>query len=114
MVSTILKNLVKTGLIFNGNEASQYFINSLIMYSALLFIYLMLFVRMEQDFSQSQIHFIIISRDSCGPTGSNITCVHLLTQAECKLKDSSIQPKYIYYKYIFLICRLSAPVFANP
>ena len=34
---------------------------------------------------KSQIHFVIISRDFCWPTGSNITCVHLLTQAKCKL-----------------------------
>ena len=47
-----------------------------------------------------QIHLIIISRDFQGPTGRNMTCVHLLTQAKFEFKHSSIQPKYC------LICRL--------
>ena len=36
MVSKALKNLVKTGLIFNGNEAAQY-LNSLICVCTVLF-----------------------------------------------------------------------------
>ena len=39
---------------------------------------------------KSQIHLIIISRDCWGPTGGNMTYVHLLPQAKLGFKDSSI------------------------
>ena len=42
---------------------------------------------------KSQTHLITI-RACRGPTGSNMTCVYLLSQAKFEFKDSSIQPKY--------------------
>ena len=41
-----------------------------------------------------QIHLIVISRSFRGPTGTHMTCVHLLTQVRFQFKHSGIQPKY--------------------
>ena len=57
-----------------------------------------------------QTHLIMISRDLRGPTSTNMTCVHLLTQArfEFKARIPVYNPNIAWYAVF------QPPVFANP